>query len=108
MVEELTAELEDSERATYERLVRVLAHEVNNTVAATGSVLDSLLFYRGQLAEPDGGTQPGPGVTAAPLATWAELWDKLRTSVAQADELNLDRKRTVLSIITAFARATRM
>jgi len=55
MVEELTAELESSERATYERLVRVLAHEVNNTVAATGSVLESLLFYRDQLAEPDAG-----------------------------------------------------
>jgi nitrogen fixation/metabolism regulation signal transduction histidine kinase len=49
MVEELTAELESSERATYDKLVRVLAHEVNNTVAATGSVLDSLLFYRDQL-----------------------------------------------------------
>jgi nitrogen fixation/metabolism regulation signal transduction histidine kinase len=34
--------------------VRVLAHEVNNTVAATGSVLDSLLYYRAQLAERDG------------------------------------------------------
>jgi nitrogen fixation/metabolism regulation signal transduction histidine kinase len=55
MVEELTAELEDSERATYARLIRVLAHEVNNTVAATGSVLDSLLYYRGQLAEHDAG-----------------------------------------------------
>lgn len=54
LVEELTAELEDSERATYGRLVRVLAHEVNNTVAATRSVLDSLLFYRGQLAAQDG------------------------------------------------------
>jgi two-component system nitrogen regulation sensor histidine kinase NtrY len=54
MVEELTAELESSERATYEKLVRVLAHEVNNTVAATGSVLDSLLFYRPQLRELDG------------------------------------------------------
>ena len=53
MVEELTEELEDSERTTYARLVRVLAHEVNNTVAATCSVLDSLLFYRGQLAAPD-------------------------------------------------------
>jgi nitrogen fixation/metabolism regulation signal transduction histidine kinase len=53
MVEELTAELEDSERATYARLIRVLAHEVNNTVAATGSVLDSLLFYRSQLAGRD-------------------------------------------------------
>ena len=54
MVEELTVELERSERATYEKLVRVLAHEVNNTVAATGSVLDSLLFYRSQLIEADG------------------------------------------------------
>lgn len=34
-------------------LVRVLAHEVNNTVAATGSVLESLLFYREQLREED-------------------------------------------------------
>jgi two-component system nitrogen regulation sensor histidine kinase NtrY len=53
LVEEMSAELESSERATYEKLIRVLAHEVNNTVAATGSVLDSLLFYRAQLAEPD-------------------------------------------------------
>lgn len=53
IVEELTVELEDSERATYAKLVRVLAHEVNNTVAATCSVLDSLLFYRGQLAHGD-------------------------------------------------------
>jgi len=53
MLEELTAELEDSERATYAKLVRVLAHEVNNTVAATRSVLDSLLFYRSQLGQSD-------------------------------------------------------
>lgn len=53
MVEELTAELEDSERTAYARLIRVLAHEVNNTVAATRSVLDSLLAYRGQLAASD-------------------------------------------------------
>ncbi len=54
LVEELTEELESSEKATYDKLIRVLAHEVNNTVAATGSVLDSLLYYRGQLAERDG------------------------------------------------------
>lgn len=53
MVEELTAELEHSERTAYEKLIRVLAHEVNNTVAATASVLDSLLFYAAQLAERD-------------------------------------------------------
>jgi nitrogen fixation/metabolism regulation signal transduction histidine kinase len=54
LVEELTEELESSEKATYDKLIRVLAHEVNNTVAATGSVLDSLLYYRDQLAERDG------------------------------------------------------
>ncbi|XLZ72369.1 ATP-binding protein [Massilia sp. SR12] len=54
LIEELTEELQSSERATYEKLVRVLGHEVNNTVAATGSVLESLLFYRGQLAAADG------------------------------------------------------
>jgi two-component system nitrogen regulation sensor histidine kinase NtrY len=54
MVEELTAELDNLELATYERLVRVLAHEVNNTVGATGSVLESLLAYRSQLTAADG------------------------------------------------------
>jgi PAS domain-containing protein len=54
LVEELTEELESSEKATYEKLVRVLAHEVNNTVAATGSVLDSLLYYQPQLSAGDG------------------------------------------------------
>ena len=54
LVEELTEELESSEKATYDKLIRVLAHEVNNTVAATGSVLDSLLYYRDQLAARDG------------------------------------------------------
>ena len=53
LVEELTAELESSERDTYAKLIRVLAHEVNNTVAATSSVLDSLLFYQSQLTERD-------------------------------------------------------
>lgn len=53
LIDELTEELESSEKATYEKLVRVLAHEVNNTVAATGSVLDSLLFYQPQLGEAD-------------------------------------------------------
>ncbi|MES2296914.1 MAG: ATP-binding protein [Pseudomonadota bacterium] len=53
LLEELTAELESSERAAYEKLIRVLAHEVNNTVAATGSVLESLLYYGAQLGERD-------------------------------------------------------
>lgn len=53
LIDEITAELLSSEKATYEKLIRVLAHEVNNTVAATGSVLESLLYYKGQLLGED-------------------------------------------------------
>lgn len=53
IIEEMTDVLESSERATYDKLIRVLAHEVNNTVAATGSVMESLLLYKSQLTERD-------------------------------------------------------
>lgn len=53
LMDEITAELKRSEKATYEKLVRVLAHEVNNTVAVTGSVLDSLLYYAPQIQNSD-------------------------------------------------------
>jgi nitrogen fixation/metabolism regulation signal transduction histidine kinase len=53
LMDELTAELARSEKNTYEKLIRVVAHEVNNTVAATGSVLESLLFYTDQLKSDD-------------------------------------------------------
>jgi two-component system nitrogen regulation sensor histidine kinase NtrY len=53
LIDEITAELKRSEKATYEKLVRVLAHEVNNTVAVTGSVLDSLLYYAPQIQNAD-------------------------------------------------------
>jgi two-component system nitrogen regulation sensor histidine kinase NtrY len=53
LVDEITAALQASEKATYDKVVRVLAHEVNNTVAATGSVMESLLFYRPQLRQDD-------------------------------------------------------
>jgi DNA polymerase-3 subunit delta' len=60
------------------------------------------------LAEPESAMEPGPGVQAVPLERWAEVWETLRQSVEDADEFNLDRKRTVLSILMALARATRM
>lgn len=42
LVEELTDELEESERRAHERIVRVMAHEVRNTVGVVRSLLDSL------------------------------------------------------------------
>ena len=59
-------------------------------------------------SEPETGIPLSPAAAAAPLERWAEVWENLRTSAALTDEYNLDRKRTVLSILMSLARATRM
>jgi two-component system nitrogen regulation sensor histidine kinase NtrY len=48
-VEELTEELRQFERAAYEKLVRVMSHEVNNSLAAGNSLLHSCLNYGHEL-----------------------------------------------------------
>jgi nitrogen fixation/metabolism regulation signal transduction histidine kinase len=52
-VEELTTELYETEKAAYEKLVRMTTHEVNNSVAAVRSLLESLCNYTPQLASDD-------------------------------------------------------
>ena len=49
LIEELTEELRQFERAAYEKLIRVMSHEVNNSVAASNSLLHSSLAYAGDL-----------------------------------------------------------
>ena len=50
LIEELTAELNRSERETYEKLIRMVAHEVTNTVAATNSLLESCRNYSPEIS----------------------------------------------------------
>lgn len=42
LVDELTDALRRSEKAAYEKLIRMMAHEVNNTVGSVNSLLDSV------------------------------------------------------------------
>lgn len=49
LLEELTEELRQFERAAYEKLIRVMSHEVNNSVAASNSLLHSSLTYGREL-----------------------------------------------------------
>ncbi|MCJ8319837.1 MAG: ATP-binding protein [Colwellia sp.] len=51
IIQELTAELKSSEKKTYNKLIRLMSHEVNNTIAATSSVLQSCLYYADQIDE---------------------------------------------------------
>ncbi len=58
--------------------------------------------------EPETNISLSPAAAAAPLERWAEVWENLRASSSLTDEYNLDRKRTVLTILMSLARATRM
>lgn len=58
--------------------------------------------------EPVPEATPGAAVRAVPLARWAEVWEKVAQSSTEADDLNLDRKQVVLSILMSLARAARM
>ncbi len=53
LMDELTEELHRTEKAAYEKLIRVMSHEVNNTTGAVGSLLDSCLGYGSQIGEAD-------------------------------------------------------
>ncbi len=45
LIEEVTEELRTSEKAAYEQLVRMISHEVGNSVAAVASLLESCLAF---------------------------------------------------------------
>jgi signal transduction histidine kinase len=53
LVEEVTEELRTSEKAAYEQLVRMISHEVGNSVGAVASLLESCLPFGEQIAAAD-------------------------------------------------------
>jgi len=55
LIEELTEELRASEKAAYGKLIRMMSHEVNNSVGAVRSLLESCASFGGQLREEDRG-----------------------------------------------------
>lgn len=53
LMEELTEELRQSEKSAYEKLIRMMSHEVNNSVGSVNSLLHSCLTYAAQLSGED-------------------------------------------------------
>lgn len=53
VLEELTEELRQTEKAAYEKLIRMMSHEVNNSLGAASSLLHSCLLYKDQLSPDD-------------------------------------------------------
>lgn len=53
LIEELTEELRQTEKTAYEKIIRLMSHEVNNSVGSANSLLHSCLLYAEQLNEED-------------------------------------------------------
>jgi len=53
LLEELTEELRLTEKSAYEKLIRMMSHEVNNSVGTVRSLLESLLRYGDQIGADD-------------------------------------------------------
>ena len=53
MIEELTREILSAQKKAYERVIRMMSHEINNSVGAVNSILQSAQNYSDQLVPED-------------------------------------------------------
>jgi two-component system, NtrC family, nitrogen regulation sensor histidine kinase NtrY len=53
LLEELTEELRQAEKTAYEKVIRLMSHEVNNSVGSANSLLHSSMHYAPQLRSED-------------------------------------------------------
>jgi nitrogen fixation/metabolism regulation signal transduction histidine kinase len=51
MIEELTEDILRTEKRAYGKVIRMMAHEVNNSIGPINSILESALFYKKELKE---------------------------------------------------------
>jgi len=53
LIEELTAEILKVEKRAFEKVIRMMSHETNNSIGAINSILNSFLNYKNQLNKED-------------------------------------------------------
>ena len=105
LLEDLTAELLRTEKQAYAKVIRMMAHEVNNSVGPINSILDSTLFYKDQLQA----EQQAPFYNAIEVAKQRNLRlnkfmrnfaDVVRLPKAQKE--TLDIRESLESVVTLF------
>jgi len=84
VLEELTEEIRAQEKQTYEQLIRLVAHEVNNSIGAVNSLLGSFRYYAPQLATAD------------------------QADFAQALEVSITRNTQLADFVAGYARLVRL
>jgi nitrogen fixation/metabolism regulation signal transduction histidine kinase len=84
VLEELTQEIRAQEKQTYEQLIRLVAHEVNNSIGAVNSLLGSFRHYAPQLSPAD------------------------RPDFTQALEVSIVRNTQLADFVAGYARLVRL
>ncbi|SKB49445.1 sensor histidine kinase [Daejeonella lutea] len=51
MIEELSDEIYKKEKSAFEKVIRMMSHETNNSIGAINSILSTILTYKSQLEE---------------------------------------------------------
>jgi len=84
LIEEMTRELVQAERQSYEKVIRMMSHEVNNSVGAVNSVMQSVLGMTNQLDA------------------------NIRVDVEQALQISMDRNRSLNRFMANFADVVKL
>jgi signal transduction histidine kinase len=84
VIEELTGEIREIERKSYEKVIRMMSHEINNSTGAVNSLLDLMLSYQGQLQDED------------------------QQDYQQAIQVAIERNRHLNQFMTNFAKVVRV
>ena len=53
IIEELTEEIRRSEKESYEKIIRMMSHEINNSIGAVNSILNSFMNFSDRLKSDD-------------------------------------------------------
>ena len=104
LIESLTEEVFKAEKKAYEKVVRMIAHEVNNTTAGITSTLDTLNDYFIKYV-----AQSKDGITSAPN-TLQETFADIENSNDISEVLNIaiERCYSMSRFITNFADVVRI
>jgi two-component system, NtrC family, nitrogen regulation sensor histidine kinase NtrY len=84
LIEELTEEIIKKEKYAYEKIIRMMSHEVNNSIGAINSILDSFRAYTPQLQE------------------------DCRADYAEALAVSIERNQNLAAFMANYARMVRL
>jgi nitrogen fixation/metabolism regulation signal transduction histidine kinase len=94
--------LRDEERQAWQRLIRVIGHEINNSLAPIKSIAGSLesMLARGPVSEPQSGSDPGPQTLWSNPESVEDMKRGLAIIAARSDSLS--------RFTTAYARLAKL